>query len=573
MASTAQALLASPEISLPLSIAAGNQNGLTLASAGDITLVVWSETDRYGWEDLRGVRVRRSDGAVLDATPLCIACTDGIEYEPSVASNGTDFLVTWNDMPGGPTSPRIRGVRVRGSDGAVLGPSQQLSPDFPPHWSSSVASDGSNYLVAWQGYTFRCNWVPGQRWPNCGYFPAILGTRVSASTGMGSSLFDVSPSNLSPIDSPRVAYAAGTYLVTWSGDPDRYSQNPTAYATRVRASDGLVLDWMPRTLAPSAKLPVAASDGSRFLVAWNTLGGEVRASRLGLDGVVLDPGGFHVGVGSAANVLFDGLDYRVAWVEGQELVRHLKGTRVTRDGLVVSGSETVFAEQHYPETWVGSSRPALAALGQGRFLLGYGGYTAPPTSYRRVMMRVVEDLPQGAACTQDAQCQSGSCVDGVCCESACGGGATNDCQACSVAAGGTVDGTCGAVRADAAVVCRPSAVACDVAETCDGASLSCPADEPSASVPELSGDKCEDTPCDVASYLTTLGPDDLDRSFGQSLQAKAEAACGSFEAGNASSTEGQLRALRNEVRAQHGKKLSASVADTLLTALAGMLGS
>jgi hypothetical protein len=213
-----------------------------------------------------------------------------------------------------------------------------------------------------------------------------------------------------------VASDGSNYLVAW---PDRYSQNPTAYATRVRASDGTVLDWMPRTLAPSAKLPMAASDGSRFLVAWNTLGGEVRASRLGLE----------------------------------------------------------------------------------------------------------------------------------------------------------VDGTCGAVRADAAVVCRPSAVACDVAETCDGASLSCPADEPSASVPDLSGDKCEDTPCDVASYLATLGPDALEPSFGQSLQAKATAACGSFQVGNAPSTEGQLRALRNEVRAQHGKKLSASVADTLLTALAGMLGS
>ncbi len=30
-------------------------------------------------------------------------------------------------------------------------------------------------------------------------------------------------------------------------------------------------------------------------MAWNTLGGEVRASRLGQEGVVLDPGGFLVG--------------------------------------------------------------------------------------------------------------------------------------------------------------------------------------------------------------------------------------------------------------------------------------
>jgi MYXO-CTERM domain-containing protein len=48
----------------------------------------------------------------------------------------------------------------------------------------------------------------------------------------------------------------------------------------------------------------------------------------------------------------------------------------------------------------------------------------------------------GDACVADVECASGFCVDGVCCASACGGGAT-DCQACSVAAGAATNGTCG----------------------------------------------------------------------------------------------------------------------------------
>jgi hypothetical protein len=273
-----------------------------------------------------------------------------------------------------------------------------------------------------------------------------------------------------------------------------------------------------------------------------------------------------------ANVLFDGTDYRVAWEQGQELVRPLMGARVTPAGLVASGSQTVLAQRSYQQTsWTGS-RPALASLGPSRFLVGYSRHLAPLFQQQHVKLRVVEDLPQGSACTQDAQCQSGFCVDEVCCESACGGGAANDCQACGVAAGGTVDGTCGAVRAEAAVVCRPSAVACDVAEVCDGSGLSCPADEPSTSVPDLSGDKCEDTPCDVAAWLAALGPESLAQPFGQSLQGKAEAACRSFQAGNVQATRGQLRALSHEVRAQAGKKLSASVADTLMASLTGLLG-
>jgi hypothetical protein len=46
------------------------------------------------------------------------------------------------------------------------------------------------------------------------------------------------------------------------------------------------------------------------------------------------------------------------------------------------------------------------------------------------------------------ECASDYCVDGVCCDTACAGG-TGDCQACSVAAGAAVDGTCGALTGTA----------------------------------------------------------------------------------------------------------------------------
>src|SRR6266700_2699021 len=48
----------------------------------------------------------------------------------------------------------------------------------------------------------------------------------------------------------------------------------------------------------------------------------------------------------------------------------------------------------------------------------------------------------GQPCAADGECASGSCVDSVCCATACGGGNPGDCQACSVAAGGSADGTC-----------------------------------------------------------------------------------------------------------------------------------
>ncbi len=554
-ASSAQALTVSPEFSPPLALADGYQNGVVAASAGDITLVVWSEMDAYGYEDIRAMRIRGSDGAPLDAVPLCIACSEAIEYEPAVASNGTDFLVTWTHM--NKSAPRIWSVRVRGADGAVLGPSRQLSASSTAYYSPSVASDGSDYLVTWAGYHFSCN-------RDCGYVSAILGKKVYATDGTSSILRAISPMRVQATSGAKVTYGGGNYLVTWTS-------SIMSYATRVRAEDFMVLDVEPRDIAFGAKGLVTAYDGSQFLVTWRTSTGELRAGRLSQDGEMLDPGGFQVGMGEVANVLFDGTDYRVVWEEGQELVRPMKSVRVTPEGAVVSGSELVFVEKEYGETWYSSSRPALAGLGRGRFLLGYTE-NFPQLRYGTVKIRVVEDMPRGEACTQDAQCQSGNCVDGVCCESACGGGLATDCQACSVAAGGTEDGTCGAIRAEAAVVCRPSAVACDMAEVCDGTSLSCPADEPAASEPDLLGDKCEDTPCTLVSYLAALGTESLEQPFGRGLQAKAEAACGSFQSGGAQATQGELRALYNQVSAQRGGKISADVADTLLAALEGMFG-
>jgi len=88
----------------------------------------------------------------------------------------------------------------------------------------------------------------------------------------------------------------------------------------------------------------------------------------------------------------------------------------------------------------------------------------------------VSSIPDGSACANQFadRCASGLCVDGVCCASACGGSNPNDCQACSLAAGGTTNGTCTPVSADH--VCRPATGPCDHAETCTGSSLTCPAD-------------------------------------------------------------------------------------------------
>jgi hypothetical protein len=53
-----------------------------------------------------------------------------------------------------------------------------------------------------------------------------------------------------------------------------------------------------------------------------------------------------------------------------------------------------------------------------------------------------EDCDDGSACTTPNQCESGFCVDGVCCNSICDGG----CEACSGRLTGAADGRCAGVK-------------------------------------------------------------------------------------------------------------------------------
>lgn len=150
-------------------------------------------------------------------------------------------------------------------------------------------------------------------------------------------------------------------------------------------------------------------------------------------GALVDAGAFYVFTGSGAT-----------WTE------RTKGQPTTPAAGALFGYAL---DHHLGTAFVGAPSPGLGV----------------PQTY---VMRI--GLEEGDACTADTQCLSSACVDAVCCDTACGGGATNDCQACSVARGATTNGTCAPLAGGTA--CRASAGVCDVAEVCDGSSPACPAD-------------------------------------------------------------------------------------------------
>lgn len=141
-----------------------------------------------------------------------------------------------------------------------------------------------------------------------------------------------------------------------------------------------------------------------------------------------------------------------------------------------SGSTWSLAGSHAS---FGGLAEAVALAETGRILVGFPGDDSGGID-RGLVRSYTTGLGVGDACVVNGDCTSAACVDGFCCATACGGGATDDCQACSAALTGGTNGTCAALSPSVAptITCRAVASACDRAEVCSSASIDCPANTP-----------------------------------------------------------------------------------------------
>jgi hypothetical protein len=115
-----------------------------VAWGGTYGLVVWHEA----YAGLQAMRVTAS-GAPVDSEPIVLTTGMDQDWHPRVASDGESFLVVWRD---GHDVLQYSGIRVRQSDGAVLDDAPFYVGDAVIHGRIAVAWDGENYLAA---YTYQ----------------------------------------------------------------------------------------------------------------------------------------------------------------------------------------------------------------------------------------------------------------------------------------------------------------------------------------------------------------------------------------------------------------------------------
>ncbi len=459
---------------------------------------------------------------------------------PSVAQVDGGHMLVWQDWRGGGSELRA----------AFVDPESGLSPpDGTPLPSGLVGTSGiavhpcgADVLVAWD------NALPSERLQ-------LLRLRADG-TPIGLPV-DVAQHPTS-LQSVTIAASDEVCVVAWS----QYDNRWDTYAVRFD-TDGGRLDPTPLVVANGAGdqyLPSAVWDGTAFLIAYaNGPGGAVtsiHARRLNPDGTFAGPAFPLVSTGrSFVRIDCEGNDCLLLWSEAAGAEPTLRVSRIdpatgaaTPDGGVViasiprtlnaNTSELTAGPEGFHVTWIVETDagtglrvakidpagpsvlstfdvptgavqvggPAIAAGRAGETLLAWGGVDPPPhDGTRRVRARLLLDRALGAGCGADSECRSGHCVDGVCCEAACGGGLDSDCQACSGAKGSTApDGTCGIVSPE--IICRPATHACDQAEHCSGSALVCPADTSAEDGTGCPGGTCVAAVCELIDAGVEPGP-------------------------------------------------------------------
>jgi MYXO-CTERM domain-containing protein len=430
---------ASPTGGFPVSEEPSTKTNLAVANNGRNYLAVWS--DNRGGTGVGSIYATRVDagGTVLDSPAFSIATGRASLYGNIVAaSNGSGWVVGWSEFRSPSSTNTTVYARLVAADGSLVnGPASAdgtMLTSTGYYGGVAIGSDGTDYLSVWDdqrgtpsGASAHVN-LYGMRFSATGQvYPATGSTDGSFAVATGNSEWD-----------PSVAFDGTDYLVAFYDGATLRSGAGSRLTTTGQRIDGTVSGG-------AFSIPAATSYGA--LLAFN--GTEyMAASRADVD-IVQPPHGAAAqsqpSLSAPSSAVYSGSSF---W-----LFDSGNGIRIRDDASVVD------------TTPVGGYQIASASDGHGVIM---ALYLVGNDARGRI---ILDDAPNGyGGCVVGDYCASGICEDGVCCDHACGG-STTDCQACSVAAGGSKDGSCSV--SVGGHVCRPGD-ACELAGTCDGTTNACP---------------------------------------------------------------------------------------------------
>ena len=229
---------------LPISDAVKFQQAPEVAAGGSTFYVVW-EDDSPGNFDIVGARVT-TGGALLDGLGVRVTTNPNNEFRAHVAWNGTTFLVTYELHL---SNADIYARRVNTSAAPVGDPIPVAAADFQ-QYGGSVASNGTDFLVVWEDNRNNPSDVNGFD---------IFGARVTGSGAVLDSHIDIAVTALDEL-APVVAFNGSYLVVWMQEPSpsffDVYArrvrsdgslQDPNSFA--IAAAPGIISEDIPTVAA------------------------------------------------------------------------------------------------------------------------------------------------------------------------------------------------------------------------------------------------------------------------------------------------------------------------------------
>nr|MCH9657354.1 glycoside hydrolase [archaeon] len=220
----------------------------SIATDGTNILVTWAHSDTPSNSDI--FFSKSTDGGITWSTPQNISNTGIVSSRPSIATDGTNILVTWahSDTPSG----NFEILFSKSTDGGITWSTpQNISNTGGGSEFSSIATDGTNILVTWR-------------------HAASGNVEILFSKSTDGGITWSTPQNISnnsEVSShPSIATDGTNILVTWD---DNLLGNQNIFFSK--STDGGITWSTPQNISNTGIVsshPSIATDGTNILVTW-----------------------------------------------------------------------------------------------------------------------------------------------------------------------------------------------------------------------------------------------------------------------------------------------------------------
>lgn len=234
-----------------VSAASGNQSSPAIVGTGNGSFVAWTD-GRSGFDndDIYGARINTS-AVVQDTLGINVATAAGNQRAPSVAWDGTNVLVAYEDSRNG--NQDIYASRISPSGALLDGAGLQVYQGAGAQWQPAAGFTGTTFVVAWRDDRGLDADVYAGRVSTTGI--AMDTTGIAVGVGAGDQT------------NPSVARAGTNVVVVYRDGADG-----TLEARRLNSS-GTLLDNLPVTLATGTNLtlgrPALTFSSTNGLLVWN----------------------------------------------------------------------------------------------------------------------------------------------------------------------------------------------------------------------------------------------------------------------------------------------------------------